>query len=95
MVFPPELIRERIQRIIAKNAVKLRNDKKAFSCDEDFNPNKALNYPKMDHDKKWNHTRAKMKIEATADIHILVENLLESSSEQERKIISLLFEGYN
>ncbi len=162
--YPPELIRERVQRIIADNVVKLRNDKKAFwnvikkfvlpmilkrkssdkalhnttnalmqtldieglsqsakefSCDEDFNPNKALNYPKMDHDKKWNHTRARVKvesldelaenskngelpqildktnIEATADIHILVENLLESSSEQEREIISLLSEGYN
>lgn len=162
--FPPELIRERVQRIIADYVVKLRNDKKAFwnvikkfvlpmilkrkssdkalhnttnalmqtldieglsksakefSCDEDFNPNKALNYPKMDHDKKWNHTRAKMKVEsldeiaenspngellqipdktnveAVADIHILVENLLESSSEQEREIIDLLSEGYN
>lgn len=28
--FPPELIRERVQRIIADNVVKLRNDKKAF-----------------------------------------------------------------
>ncbi len=162
--YPPELIRERVQRIIADNVVKLRNDKKAFwhvikkfvlqmilkrkssdkalhnttnalmktldieglsksakefSCDEDFNPHKALNYPKMDHDKKWNHTRAKMKIESldeiaenspngeppqvpdktnvesAADTHILVENLLESSSEQEREIISLLSEGYN
>ncbi len=162
--FPPELIRERVQRIIADNVVRLCSNKrtlwnmvwhfilpaflkrkngdevlhnttnalmhtlnieglsksaKEFSCDEDFNPNKALNYPKMDHDKKWNHTRAKMKIEsldeiaenspngeppqipdktnveATADIHILVENLLESSSEQEREIISLLSEGYN
>ncbi len=162
--YPPELIRERVQRIIADNVVKLRNDKKAFwnvikkfvfpmvlkrkssdkalhnttnalmqtldidglsksakefSCDEDFNPNKALNYPKMDHDKKWNHTRARVKVEsldelaersptgehpqipdktnveATADIHILVENLLGSSSEQERKIICLLSEGYN
>ncbi len=162
--FPPELIRERVQRIIADNVVKLRNDKKAFwnvikkfvlpmvlkrkssdkalhnttnalmktldieglsksakefSCDEDFNPNKALNYPKIDHDKKWNHTRAKMKtesldeiaenspngeppqvpdktnVEATADIHILVENLLESSSEQEWEIICLLSKGYN
>lgn len=162
--FPPELIRERVQRIIADYVVKLRNDKKAFwnvikkfvlpmilkrtssdkalhnttnalmqtldieglsksakefSCDEDFNQNKALNYPKMDHDKKWNHIRAKMKVvsldeiaenspngeppqvpdktnvEATADIHILVENLLESSSEQEREIIRLLSEGFN
>ncbi len=163
-VFPPELIRERVQRIIADNVVRLCNNKRTFwnmlwhfilpaflkrkngdevlhnttnalmrtldieglsksvkelSCDEDFNPNKALNYPKMDHDKKWNHTRARVKIkslnelserspngeppqipdktnvETAADIHILVENLLESSSEQEREIISLLSEGYN
>lgn len=161
--FPPELIRERVQRIIADNVVKLRNDKKAFwnvlkqfilpmilrgkkgdealhnttnalmqtldieglsksakefSCDEDFNPNKALNYPKMDHDKKWNHTRARVKIEslnelaerspnseppqipdktnleATADIHILIKNLIDSASEQEREIIGLLSDGY-
>ena len=162
--YPPELIRDRVQRIIADNVVKLRNDRKAFwnvlktiiiprllrgskgdkelhnttnalmqtldikglsetakvfSCDEDFNQNKALNYPKMDHDKRWNHTRSKLKvesldelsersptgappqvsdstnIEATADIHILIENLLESATEQERKIIKLLSEGYN
>ena len=161
--FPPELIRERVQRIIADNIVKICSNKrtlwnmvwhfiipiflkrkngdealhnttnalmqtldieglaksaKEFSCDEDFNQNKPLNYPKMDHDKKWNHSRAKMKvesldeiaersptgeppqvpdkinIEATADIHILIENLIESSTEQERDIIKLLSEGY-
>ena len=162
--FPPELIRERVQRIIADNVVKLCNDRKAFwnvlklfvlprllkgstgdtelhnttnalmqtldikglsesareySCDEDFNQSKALNYPRMDYDKKWNHTRAKVKIEsldeisersltgespqisdttnieATADVHILIENLLENANEQERKIIALLSEGYS
>ena len=162
--YPPELIRERVQRIIADSVVKLRNDRKAFwnvlktiiiprllrgsngdkelhnttnalmqtldikglsetakefSSDEDFNQNKALNYPKMDHDKKWNHTRAKIKvesldelsersptreppqvsdttnIEATADIHILIEKLRDSANEQERAIIKLLSEGYN
>ena len=162
--YPPELLRERVQRIIADNVVKLRNNRKAFwnvlktfviprlfkgstgdtelhnattalmltldikglsdtakefSCYEDFNQNKALNYPKMDHDKKWNHTRSKLKvesldelsvrsptgeppqvsdstnIEATADVHILIENLLENATEQERKIIKLLSKGYN
>lgn len=161
--FPPELIRDRVQRIIADNVVKLCDNKKTFwkmlwhfivpmflkrkssddalhnttnalmqtldiegisktakeySCDEDFNPNKALNYPRMDHIKKWNHTRAKMKVESldemaerfpdgespqipdktnvetAADIHILLENLIDSSTEQEREIISLLSEGY-
>ena len=111
--FPPELIRERVQRIIADNVVKLCNDRKAFwnvlklfilprllkgstgdtelhnttnalmqtldikglsesarefSSDDDFNQNKSLNYPKMDHDKKWNHTRAKVKIESLDEI---------------------------
>lgn len=111
--YPPELIRDRVQRIIADNAVKLRSDKKAFwnvlkkiviptllkgrtgdealhnttnalmkmldieglaksamefSCDEDFNQSKALNYPKMDHDRKWNHTRAKIKVKSLDEI---------------------------
>ena len=89
-----------------------------FSCDKDFNPNKAINYPRMDHIKKWNHSRAKMKVESldelsehslngeppqtldktnvetTADIHILIENLIDSATEQEREIISLLSEGH-
>lgn len=161
--YPPELIRDRVQRIIADNVVKLCGNRKTFlnmlwnfiiptiqkgengdealhnttnalmqaldigglsktakefSCDEDFNPNKALNYPRMDHIKKWNHTRAKMKVESldvlsehspngeppqipdkanvenAADIHILIENLIDSSTEQEREIIGLLSEGY-
>ena len=76
-------------------------------------------YQKMDYDKKWNHTRVKIKvesldeisersptgeplqisdttnIEATADVHILIEKLLVSANEQERKIIALLSEGYS
>lgn len=107
--YPPELLRERVQRIIADNVVKLCHNKKAlwnvfkkfvlpailmgkngdeqlhnttnaliqtldieglsksakeFSCDEDFNQSKELNYPKMDHDRKWNHSRAKIKVES-------------------------------
>ena len=162
--YPPELIRDRVQRIIADNVVKLRYNKKAFwkvlwkfiiprlfrgsngdkelhnttnalmltldikglsetsrefSCDEDFNKSKALNYPRMDHNRRWKHTRAKVKvqsldeltersptgdppqvsdntnIERTADVHILIEKLLDNSTEKERKIIALLSEGYN
>ncbi len=162
--YPPELIRDRVQRIIADNVLKIYGNKKSFwnifwhfivpmilkrkngdealhnttnalmqtldieglsksakdfSCDEDFNPNKALNYPKMDHDRKWNHSRAKIKVksldeiaersptgeppqipdkidvEAAADIHILIEQLVDSASDQERRIIKLLSEGYN
>lgn len=162
--YPPELIRDRVQRIIADNVVKICGNKKYFwnmlwhfivpmilkrkngeealhnttnalmqtldieglskstknfLCDEDFNPNKASNYPKMDHDRKWNHSRAKIKVEsldeiaersptgeppqipdkvdveAAADIHILIEQLVDSASDQERRIIRLLSEGYN
>ena len=73
----------------------------------------------MNYDKKWNHTRAKVKVESfdeisecsqtgeppqisdtanigtTVDIHILIENLLENTNKQERKIIAMLSEGYN
>ena len=162
--YPPELIREHVQRIIADNVVKICGNKKSFwnmlwhfivpmilkrkngaealhnttnalmqtldieglsksakefSCDEDFNQSKELNYPKMDHDRKWNHSRAKIKVEsldkvaersstgeppqipdktnveAAADIHILIEQLIARSTYQERKIIKLLSEGYN
>ena len=34
-------------------------------------------------------------IELTTDVHILIEKLLENSTEQEQKIIALLSEGYN
>ena len=167
--FPPELIRGRMQRIVADQVVKIcNNDKtlenimedfifpqmviaiedddvlfsedlanealhntvnalmqtldigslaetaKKMSCDEDFNPNKALNYPRMDHYKKYYHSRSPIKvgsldeyveegndaaedidIELTADVHILIEKLRESASEQEKKIIDLLSAGYN
>ncbi|MDE7399057.1 MAG: helix-turn-helix domain-containing protein [Oscillospiraceae bacterium] len=167
--FPPELIRDRMQRIIADHVIKICNDEKVLenimedfifpqivvgiedddilfsedladealhntvnalmqtldiggiaetakkmSCDEDFNPNKALNYPRMDHYKKYNHTRSSIKVdsldeyvdegndaagdidvESTADVHILIEKLRESVSEQEKEIIDLLSTGYS
>ncbi len=167
--FPPELIRDRMQRIVADQVIKIcGSDKtlenimedfifpqmvigledddvlfsedlanealhntvnalmhtldigslaetaKKMSCDEDFNPNKALNYPRMDHNRRYNHTRSAIKIssldehvekgndaegdtdiELTADVHILIEKLRESASDQERRIIKLLSEGYN
>ena len=163
--FPPELIKDRVQRIIADTVIKLCNDENAFgnvleqyiipqllegstgddelhnttnalmltldikdlaktakefSCDEDFNLYyMGENYPKWDHNKKWHRTRAKLKIELmddlaerypngeplqvsdntnielTADIHILIEKLLNNSTEQDRKIIALLSKGYN
>lgn len=32
-----------------------------FTADSDFNENKAQNFPKIDHDRKWNHSRSKIK----------------------------------
>ena len=167
--FPPELIRDRMQRIIADQVIKISNDEKVLgnimeeiifpelivdvvdddllfsedlanealhntvnalmqtldigslaetakkmSCDEDFNPDKALNYPRMDHYKKYYHSRSPIKvgsldeyveegndaaedidIELTADVHILIEKLRESVSEQEKEIIDLLSAGYS
>lgn len=166
--FPPELIRDRMQRIVADQVIKISNDEKVLgnimeeiifpelivdvvddnllfseeiadealhntvnalmqtldigslaetakkmSCDEDFNPNKALNYPRMDHYKKYYHSRSSIKvnsldeyidegndaegdidIELMADVHILIEKLRESVSEQEKEIIDLLSAGY-
>lgn len=167
--FPPELIRDRMQRIVADQVIKICGSDKALenimedfifpqivvgieddeilfsedlanealhntvnalmqtldigglaetakrmSCDEDFNPNKALNYPRMDHNRRYNHTHSAIKIssldehvekgndaegdtdiELTADVHILIEKLRESASEQEKEIIDLLSAGYS
>ena len=126
--FPPELIRDRMQRIIADYVIKICNDEKVLenimedfifpqivvgiedddilfsedladealyntvnalmqtldiggiaetakrlSCDEDFNPNKALNYPRMDHYKKYRHTRSSVKV-SSLDEYIEVGN---------------------
>ncbi|MCM1487424.1 MAG: helix-turn-helix domain-containing protein [Firmicutes bacterium] len=35
-----------------------------YSDDRDFNDSNIVNYPKMDHNKKWNHTRSKIKTES-------------------------------
>lgn len=104
--YSAELLRERVQKIIADNVIKLvRNDKslenvtdtfvipilldgesgdeqlhntvkalikavdvetlaevsKKFSCDEDFSTCQTLNYPRKDHERKWNHSRSKTK----------------------------------
>lgn len=32
-----------------------------FTADSDFNENKAQNFPKIDHARKWNHSRSKTK----------------------------------
>lgn len=47
---------------------------KEYSSDEDFSKSQNTNYPKMDHDKKWNHTRSKIKTES-------LDELLENDEE--------------
>ena len=43
------------------------NMQKELSADEDFNGNVAVNYDKMDHDKKINHTRTKFGVAVSLD----------------------------
>lgn len=104
--YPAELLKERVQKVIADNVIGLiRNDKalenvtdtfvipilmddesgdeqlhntvkalmkavdvemlaevsKKFSCDEDFSTSQSLNYPRRDHERRWNHSRSKTK----------------------------------
>lgn len=44
------------------------------SCDTDFNEHKAQNFPKLDHERKWHHSRCKSPT-------ISIESLSESSEE--------------
>ncbi len=53
---------------------------KDYSDDKDFNNSQTTNYPKMDHDKKWNHTRSKIKTESLDEI---LENDEEDIAQQE------------
>ena len=53
------------------NIKELAEVSKEYSADEDFSKTKSTNYPKMDHDKKWNHSRSKIKTE-------LLDELLEN-----------------
>ena len=46
------------------NIKELAEVSKEYSSDEDFSQSQNTNYPKMDHDKKWNHTRSKIKTES-------------------------------
>ena len=56
---------------------------KGYSCDEDFSKSTNINYPKIDHDKKWNHSRSKIKIESLDE---LLENDEEDIAQQELDI---------
>lgn len=120
--YPPELVREYLERLIADIIINIEHDEKAFenivktfvapilaqencdeladrylhntvnalmqtfdikelaevskdfSCNEDFGKSQNTNYPKVDHDRKWNHTRSKIKTES-------LEELLENDEE--------------
>lgn len=117
--YPPELIREYLERLIADIVISVKRDERAFeniwnifvapifeqqncdeladqylhnivetlmktvnikelaevskeySADEDFSKSRNTNYPKMDHNKKWNHARSKIKTES---LDMLLEN---------------------
>lgn len=47
---------------------------KEYSSEEDFSKSQNTNYPKRDHNKKWNHTRSKIKTES-------LDELLENDDE--------------
>lgn len=59
---------------------------KEYSCDEDFGKSQNTNYPKVDHDRKWNHTRSKIKAESLDE---LLENDEEDIAQQELDIESV------
>ena len=50
------------------NIKELAEVSKEYSADEDFSTAHNTNYPKMDHDKKWNHSRSKIKTESLDEL---------------------------
>lgn len=50
------------------NIKELAEVSKEYSSDEDFSKSHNTNYPKRDHDKKWNHTRSKIKTESLDEL---------------------------
>ena len=56
------------------NIKELTEVSKEYSSDEDFSKTQNTNYPKRDHNKKWNHTRSKIKTES-------LDELLENDNE--------------
>lgn len=49
-----------------------------YSSDEDFGNGVSINYPKIDHERKWNHSRSKIKTES-------LDELLENDKEDVAK----------
>lgn len=56
------------------NVKELAEVSKEYSSDEDFGNEVSTNYPKIDHDRRWNHSRSKIKTEP-------LEELLENDRE--------------
>lgn len=131
--YPPELIRDYLERLIADIFINLGNNEKAlnnildtffvplleqencdeladqylnntvntlmqtidikglakvskdYSCDEDFSKSQNANYPKINHDRKWKHTRSKTKTESLDE---LLKNNGEDMAQQELDIES-------
>lgn len=132
--YPPELIREYLERLVADIIISLQYNEKAFenimntfvapilaqencdklanmylhntvnalmqtvdikglaevskeySCDEDFRNGLSTNYPKIDHDRRWNHSRSKIKTESLEE---LLENGKEDVAEEELDVEGL------
>lgn len=124
--YPPELVREYLEKLIADIIISIEHDEKAFenimntfiapilaqkncdelaerylhntvnalmqtvdikglaevsreySSDEDFGNGVSINYPKIDHERKWNHSRSKIKTES-------LDELLENDKEDVAK----------
>lgn len=132
--YPPELVREYFEKLVADIIISMQHDEKAFenivktfvapilaqencdeladrylhntvnalmqtvdikelaevskenSCEEDFGNGISTNYPKIDHEKKWNHSRSKIKTESLDE---LLENYEEDIPQQELDIESM------
>ena len=59
---------------------------KEYSCEEDFGNGVSTNYPKIDHDRRWNHSRSKIKTESLEE---LLENGEEDVAEEELDVEGL------
>lgn len=59
---------------------------KEYSCEEDFGNELSTNYPKIDYDRKWNHSRSEIKTESLEE---LLENDGEDVAEEELDIEAL------
>ena len=61
---------------------------KEYSADEDFSKAKSTNYPKMDHNKKWNHSRSKIKTESLDELLENDEDIVQQDLDAESLAIT-------